>query len=215
MGHGASGPRSIRSEFWRTHTEQAVQIVTICEEEGVRMYSLGNETERLFRTRPVGYWRNDFGDELREMVRQVRAVYGGLVTYNMHSFGFTRGGDREFEQLVAQHLWEDLDLDVIGVSAWLPLLAQEALSTVPSVPTLRREYERLFQEIILPLAERYRDRPIVFTEYGAIDTTWRARVGRGCPRRSRDGRSATAPHRCRRSPGSIVRSRPSSGCAPP
>ena len=149
-----------------------MHFATICEEEGVRTYSLGNETESLFRTRPVGYWRNDLGDELREMVRQVRAVYGGLVTYNMHSFGFTRGGNWEFEQLVAQYLWEDLDLDVIGVSSWFPLLAQKALSTVPSVPTLRREYERLFQDIILPLAERHLDRPIVFTEYGAIDTTW-------------------------------------------
>ena len=59
----------------------------------------------------------------------------------MHSFGFTRGHDWEFEQLVAQYLWEDLDLDVIGVSAWFPLLSEEALSTVPSVPTLRRQYE--------------------------------------------------------------------------
>ena len=37
------------AEFWETYTQQAVQVATLAEEEGVRLYSLGTETDRLFR----------------------------------------------------------------------------------------------------------------------------------------------------------------------
>ena len=47
-------------EFWNTYTEQAVHFARIAQEEGVRMYSLGTETDRLFRTRSGGdYWTNE------------------------------------------------------------------------------------------------------------------------------------------------------------
>ena len=158
------------AEFWRTYTDQAVHFARMCQQEGVRMYSLGSETEALFRTRPTDdHWRNDFAEELHVLVDRVRAVYDGLVTYNMHSFGFTR----EYrEEAWSRYLWDDLDLDVIGTSAWFPLLDREALSTVPSVSTLQQQYEQLFRNVILPVAERHPDRPIVFTEYSVIDTTW-------------------------------------------
>ena len=158
------------AEFWRTYTDQAVHFARMCQQEGVRMYSLGTETEALFRTRPTDdHWRNDFAEELHVLVDRVRAVYDGLVTYNMHSFGFTR----EYrEEAWSRYLWDDLDLDVIGTSAWFPLLEREALSTVPSVSTLQQQYEQLFRNVILPVAERHPDRPMVFTEYSVIDTTW-------------------------------------------
>ena len=158
------------AEFWRTYTDQAVHFARMCQQEGVRMYSLGTETEALFRTRPTDdHWRNDFADELHVLVDRVRTVYDGFVTYNMHSFGFTR---KYREEAWSRHLWDDLDLDVIGTSAWFPLLEREALSTVPSVSTLQQQYEQLFRNVILPLAERHPARPIVFTEYSVIDTTW-------------------------------------------
>ena len=72
-------------EFWRTYTDQAVYYARMAEEEGVGMYSLGTETDSLFRSRSGGaYWVNDFGNELRAMVESVRAEYGGLLTYSMH-----------------------------------------------------------------------------------------------------------------------------------
>ena len=43
---------------------------------------------------------------------------------------------------------------------------------MPSVSTLQQQYEQLFRNVILPVAERHPDRPIVFTEYSVIDTTW-------------------------------------------
>ena len=67
------------------------------------------------------------------------------------------------------HLWDDLDLDVVGVSAWFNL-AETPPSTVTGVDRLRQEYERIFQDHLVPLAADNPGRPIVFTEYGAIDT---------------------------------------------
>ncbi len=82
------------------------------------MASLGTETDRLFRTRSGGdYWVNDFDHELRTLVRRVRSVYRGLLTYDMHYSAIT---DDWFEP-GSRYLWEDLDLDVVGVSAWFPL----------------------------------------------------------------------------------------------
>ena len=73
--------RRFVAEFWETYTQHAVHVAGIAEEEGVRLYSLGTETDRLFRTRPWDYFTNDFREELTSMVNEVRAVYGGLLTY--------------------------------------------------------------------------------------------------------------------------------------
>ena len=152
-------------EFWSTYTDQAVHFARIAQDEGVRMYSLGTETERLFRTRPEGaHWTNDFGRELGAMADSVRAVYDGLLTYDMHFSAVA--GDGHAPRLA--HLWEDLDLDVVGISAWFPL-AESLPATVMSVDSLRRSYERILADHILPLAAENAGRPIVFLEYGAVD----------------------------------------------
>ena len=107
------------AEFWESYAQQAIHFASIAEEEGVRMYSLGTETERLFRTRPGGdYWINHFGTELQSMVDRVRAVYSGLLTYDMQYKAYWR----DWFAPGSWHLWEDLDLDVIGVSSWFPLV---------------------------------------------------------------------------------------------
>ena len=160
------------AEFWETYTQQAVHFARIAEDEGVRLYSLGTETDRLFRTRPGGdvvddYVTNHFGRELRSMVERVRAVYSGLLTYDAHydvltASGFYGPGSG------AGHLWEDLDLDIMGISAWFPLTDFRP-STVLSVEKFQASYEQIFQDYLIPLAERNPGRPIMFLEYGAID----------------------------------------------
>ena len=158
-------------EFWRTYTDQAVHFARIAQEEGVRMYSLGTETERLFRTRPSGhYWRNDFREELEFMVQSVRSQYRGLLTYDMHFSAI-----KDFPIVpssgspASRHLWDDLDLDVVGISAWFPLV-REPPSTVMSVDELQQIYERLFKDYLVPLSTMNPGRPIVFLEYGAADS---------------------------------------------
>ena len=153
------------AEFWETYTQQAVHYARIAEAEGVQLYSLGTETDSLFRTRSGGeYWINDFGQELKSMVARVRAVYSGRLTYDMHASAFTN----DFYGPGSNHLWEDLDLDIVGISAWFPLTDSRP-STVLSVAALQASYEQIFQDYLTPLAERNPGRPIVFLEYGAIE----------------------------------------------
>ena len=154
------------AEFWETYTQQAVHFARIAEEEGVGLYSLGTETDRLFRTRAGIYFPNDFGQELRTMVARVRAVYSGLLTYDMH-YGTLILTD--FYGPGSDHLWADLDLDIVGISAWFPLV-DSRVSTVLSVAALQASYERIFHTRLIPLAARNPDRPLVFTEYGATES---------------------------------------------
>ena len=129
------------------------------------MYSLGTETDRLFRTRPGGYFVNDFGKELRSMVDRVRAVYSGLLTYDMHYSALL---DPDFFGPGSDQLWNDLDLDVVGVSAWFPL-TDTPPTTVLSVEDAQARYEQIFRKHLVPLGGRNPERPIMFLEYGAMD----------------------------------------------
>ena len=156
------------AEFWETYTEQAVHFGQMAEEEGVALYSLGTETEDLFRTRPSAEWPNDFSDELHVMVAAVREVYSGPLTYDMvylvltnpEWFGSGSGSD---------HLWEDLGLDVIGLSAYFPLV-DTSPTRVLSVEELEESWEAIFQEYLIPLQAANPGRPIYFTEFGAADS---------------------------------------------
>ena len=164
------------AEFWATYTQQAVHFARIAEAEGVRLYSLGTETDRLFRTRSGGYWPNDFGQELRAMVDRVRAVYRGLLTYDMHYTALTSA---HFGPGSA-HLWDDLDLDIVGLSAYFPLTAARP-TTVLSVARLEASYERIFQTYLMPLADRNPERPVLFLEYGASDALEAPHTPTGSP----------------------------------
>ena len=160
------------TEFWETYTQQAVYFARIAEDEGARMYSLGTETDVLFRTRSgdIGdpdqnHWTTDFGQELKAMADRVRAVYSGLLTYDMHYQVFV---DPEYFGPGSNHLWEDMDLDIVGVSAYFPLT--DTAPTIPiSVETAEKKYEEIFSNSLKHLAQQNPNRPIMFLEYGAVD----------------------------------------------
>ena len=154
------------SAFWESYTQQAAHFARIAQEEGARMYSLGTETDRLFRTRTGGYNTvTDFGEELGSMVDRVRAVYDGLLTYDMH-YDVFRAPD--FYGPGSSCLWEDLNLDVIGLSAWFDLVDAPP-SSVMDIASLEMAYDRIFREYLIPLSNDNPARPIVFLEYGAMD----------------------------------------------
>ena len=154
------------SEFWESYTEQAVHFARVAQEEGARMFSLGTETDRLFRTRAGGYNTvTHFGEQLASMVDRVRAVYDGLLTYDMH-YDVLKVPD--FFGPGSFCLWEDLNLDVMGISAWFDLVDAPPPS-VMSVASLEMAYDRIFREYLIPLANDNPERPIVFLEYGAMD----------------------------------------------
>ena len=154
------------AEFWETYTQQAVYFARLAEEEGVRLYSLGTETESLFRTRSSDYFTNNFRQELTSMVARVRAVYSGLLSYDMHFSAFTAA---DFYGPNFTYLWDDLDLDIVGISAYFS--ATDAVpTTVLSVAHFQASYAQIFQDYLLPLAESNPDRPILFLEYALLDT---------------------------------------------
>ena len=151
--------------FWNSYTRQALHFARIAQAEDVRMFSIGTETVNLFRTRSDrDFYVNNFGHELRTLVERVRSVYRGLLTYNMHTIAMTE----PWYEPGSRYLWEDLDLDVVGVSGYFPL-AESPPDTVMGVGRLQQAYNRVFRDYLLPLAAENTGRPVVFTEYGAMD----------------------------------------------
>ena len=153
-------------EFWDTYTKQAVHFGELAQDTGIEMYSLGTETDYLFRSRSGGYWENDFNSELVNLISSVRSVYNGDLTYNMFYQAIV---DRDFYGPGSDHLWEDLGLDVIGISAYFPLL-DKIPATVPSVDSLEQSWQRIFDDYLIPLKNRYPDYPIIFLEFGFTNT---------------------------------------------
>ncbi len=153
------------SEFWRTYTSQAVHFARIAQETGVELYSLGTETDRLFRTRSGAEWVDDFGTELKGLVRAVRGVYNGSLTYDMHYSQVINLDDPYF--IGSKFLWSDLGLDVIGLSTYFPLI-NEGVDRVVSVKELEKEWVRVFNDYLIPLKKMHPDKPIIFTEFGYV-----------------------------------------------
>lgn len=99
------------------------------------------------------------------MVRRVREVYSGILTYDM-SYSVLTVPD--YWGPGSDYLWQDLELDMVGVSAWFPL-ASSPPSRVTSRVALREHWERIFVEYLIPLADRNPELPVVFLEHGATD----------------------------------------------
>jgi len=154
------------AEFWESYTDQAVHFGQLAEQEGVALFSLGTETEGLFRTRPNDDWPNDFSSELRAMVASVREVYSGALTYDMLPHALS---ENDPFRPGSKYLWEDLDLDVIGLSAYFQL-ADSLPTNVMSVEALEERWEAIFQEYLIPLRDANPDRPVFFTEFGYVDS---------------------------------------------
>ncbi|MEW6756278.1 MAG: hypothetical protein AB1505_35700, partial [Candidatus Latescibacterota bacterium] len=150
------------AEFFRTYSEQAVHFGRLAQDTGVALYSLGTETDRLFRTRPGGRWPNDYADELRGLVAAVRQVYAGPLTYDMSCLTLLESG---FYGPGSDHLWEDLGLEVVGISAYFPL-ARQAPNLPPSAEECQAAWDWIFDAYLVPLAARNPGRPLLFTEVG-------------------------------------------------
>jgi len=152
------------SQFWASYTEQAVYFARIAGEEGASLFSLGTESDRLFRTRTEGLWVTEFRDEIQTMVAEVKSVFSGLVTYDQVYEALANPG---FWGIGPSMLWEDGDFDVIGISAWFRLVPDEPTS-VMSVAALQERWEAILRDVIQPLQQANPTRPIMFTEFGYV-----------------------------------------------
>jgi len=150
--------------FWKSYTEIAVKYAAMAQQHGVDIFSLGTETDRLFRTRTAGRWPNNFINQLLDMVRQVKAVYAGIVTYDQlyeiqTNTNFFADNNK---------LFHDLALDVIGVSAYFPLVATPPTGVL-SVSELETAWQKVFDSYLMPLQSANPSVPILFLECGYTD----------------------------------------------
>ncbi len=148
-------------EFWQSYADQAVHFAQIASDEGVSLFSLGTETEGLFRTRELGGQPGGYKRELAEMIKRVRQVFNGKVSYDSHSFAYT---PKHPDPEAIRSLWRDLDFDLIGISAYFSPLTDPP-ETVTSLTKLEAGWKKILTEYLLPLKKEFPDKPIVFLEY--------------------------------------------------
>jgi hypothetical protein len=123
--------------WFHDYREFVLHYARLAQEAGIESFCVGNELEKT----------SSREKEWRELIRAVRGVYGGAVTY-----GAT------FSEVESVAFWDDLDF--IGVSAYFPLVDARSPSRDALVAAWRPVRERL-----AALAGRW-DRKVVFTELG-------------------------------------------------
>jgi hypothetical protein len=180
--------------FFDSYRDVAVKYAGLAESAGVELFSIGTETENLFRTRPSGgAYTNQFLPQLQALVAGVRSVYGGAVTYDQSSELYFRPATYGGSTAGGADLFNDLDLDVVGSSAYFPLAATSP-GRVLSVSELENAWESVFQSYLLPMHAKYGNKPIVFTEVGYtddLDSPWQSAAGEGSAARAHAAGTST------------------------
>jgi hypothetical protein len=128
---------------WRAWEKQyhrfMMHYARLAEETSASVLVVGTELARPVRERSA-FWRR--------LIRDVRAVYGGKLTYAANWY-------EEYEQVP---FWKALDY--VGVQAYFPLADAED----PSLARLRRGWQR-HRKALRRVHERS-NRPVLFTEVG-------------------------------------------------
>ncbi|MFQ5348858.1 MAG: glycoside hydrolase TIM-barrel-like domain-containing protein [Thermoanaerobaculia bacterium] len=115
----------------------------LAEQLGIGGLAVGTELHATIRQRP---------DDWRRLIADVRAVYGGKLTYSANWY-------REFEEVA---FWEELDY--IGIQAYFPLTEKQQ----PSVDELMAGWQRHLPAI--EAVARRTGKPVLFTEMGYRNT---------------------------------------------
>lgn len=165
------------ARFFQSMTQVAARYGRLAQSLGVEMYSLGTETEWLWRTRSaVG---SHFRVQLQAMVDSVREVYTGLLTYDQHldAAKYRFGHDQYIP------VFSDLGLDVVGVSYYSNEVPAEPNSVV-SVETLKAGFLSDFDKYLTTMKAANGDRPVVLTEFGfvnSVNAAWNQSANLGEP----------------------------------
>ena len=124
--------------FLSGYREYILRFAHVADSMDVEMMSVGTEVDLVALARP-DYWRL--------LIEEVRAIYGGRLTYAAN-----------WDKYALVEFWDALDL--VGVDAYFPL-ANEA---TPDVETLVEAWEPWSEELReIALAT---GKPILFAEYG-------------------------------------------------
>ncbi len=151
--------------FWKSYTEQAVYYAKIAEQEGVGIFAVGAEVDKLFRTRSGGAMPNHFKNEIKALVDSVRQVYSGLITYEMHWGVFA---DPPAYSPGSDFLWEDAGFDLVGISADFKLTQTPPTAAI-SVEDFEAIWESIFTTHLIPLKDKNPSLPMLFLEFGYVD----------------------------------------------
>ncbi len=131
--------------------------------------SMDSTVERKYSGVQIPTFTDEF---LRKMIRAFHQY--GICVYMTLAF-------EAFEAYEAAHpahrgilgepelLWEDLGLDVIGISAYFEL-SDDPPAAVLSVESLEERWEEIVQEHLIPLQASNPGKPIYFTEFGYVDS---------------------------------------------
>jgi len=153
------------ASWWESYTKEAVYFAKIAEQEGVKMFAVGAETDRLFRTRAGGLFSNHFKDYIKALVDSVRKYFTGYVTYELHWAALT---DPPFYGPGSDNLWTDAGFDVVGVSSYFKLVNTQP-GRVLGVDELEAGWNNIFTNYLIPLQNRNPEKIIVFHEFGYND----------------------------------------------
>lgn len=151
--------------WWQSYTKEVVYFAKIAEEEGVKMFAVGAETDRLFRTRSGGVGQNNFKDYIKALVDSVRKYFSGFITYELH---WSAIADPAYYGPGSDNLWSDAGLDVVGVSAYFKLVAHQP-NRVLGIDELEAAWNNIFANNLVPLQNRNPGKKIVFHEFGYND----------------------------------------------
>jgi hypothetical protein len=151
--------------WWQSYTNEIVYFAKIAEQEGVKMFAVGAETDRLFRTRSGGVGQNNFKDYIKALVDSVRKYFSGFITYELH---WSALADPAYYGPGSDNLWSDAGFDVVGISSYFKLVDQQP-NRVLGVDELEAAWNNIFTNNLIPLQNRNPGKKIVFHEFGYND----------------------------------------------
>lgn len=147
-GHWPGSVKMTSEQDWATffehYTNWILHYAMIAEIYDADVFCIGVEFAEATLEKP---------DEWRDVIRAVRSVYKGPVTY-------AANWGQEFEKL---DFWEELDF--IGLNCYYPL----SESNQPSKAALAKKFEQVLQKA--EKISRAYDRPLLLTEIGFTSTT--------------------------------------------
>jgi hypothetical protein len=139
---------SDRNAWFGNYTTLVKKYAQFSQANNLDLFNIGTEMAKM--TMPE--FNSDNTRQWRELIRQVRQVYSGKLTY-----GANHGAP--FSEVDTLGFWDALDY--IGISAYFTLSNND----LPSVQELVNSWQYTASQVLEPLANRYQ-KNIIFTEIG-------------------------------------------------
>ena len=134
-------------EEWKTtYTDYILTFAQIAQDKKADLFCVGTEYKKLAVKHP-DFWRN--------LIKQVRAVYDGPVTY---------AANWDHYQNIS--FWDELDF--VGINAYFPLVEKP----LPTVNETKQAWET--HKVEMQRFSKQINKPILFTEYGYMSCDYAA-----------------------------------------